>query len=100
MKTLKARKNQNNEQLPIENGKRTFRLSIIFAITVIGLMVLRAIFANLVMSDNVSSWVFSFAMQVGVMGIVPLGLYCLAFPYRQGCHRSRVLHDICVPRED
>ncbi len=43
MKTLKARKNQNNEQLPIENGKRTFRLSIIFAITVIGLMVLRAI---------------------------------------------------------
>lgn len=75
MKTLKARKNQNNEQLPIENGKRTFRLSIIFAITVIGLMVLRAIFANLVMSDNVSSWVFSFAMQVGVMGIVPLGLY-------------------------
>jgi hypothetical protein len=89
MKTLNARKENNNKPLPVDNDKRTFRLSMIFAITVMGLMVLRAIFANVVMSDNVSSWVFSFAMQVGMMGIVPIGLYMLLI---RG-NKQELIHD-------
>lgn len=71
----KSKVEKTQKVKPLSSEARTFRLSIVFCITVMGLMALRAIYSNLSLSDNVGSWIFSFAVQVGVMGIVPVGLY-------------------------
>lgn len=57
-----------------DKGK-TFRLSIMFVVPILGLMLVRAISTLLPLSDNISSWVFSFVIQVLFMGVIPFVMY-------------------------
>lgn len=54
---------------------KTFKLSVIFFISTLFLVVMRIIFSFVTLSDNISDWLFSFAVQVIGMGIIPILLY-------------------------
>lgn len=54
---------------------KTFKLSVIFFISTLFLVLMRIIFSFSNLSDNVSGWLFSFAVQVVGMGLIPLLLY-------------------------
>lgn len=72
-KTVEKKKPKIRPEL--SSAKKTLRLSIMFVVPVLGLMLVRAISSLLPLSDNVSSWVFSFVIQVVFMGIVPFLMY-------------------------
>lgn len=59
----------------LSSDKKTFRLAFMFVVPILGLMLIRAISSLLPLSDNVSSWFFSFIVQVVFMGIVPVVMY-------------------------
>jgi membrane protease YdiL (CAAX protease family) len=54
---------------------KTFKLSVIFFISTLFLVVMRIVFSFINLSDNISSWLFSFAVQVVGMGLIPILLY-------------------------
>lgn len=54
---------------------KTFKSGAIFFTTVLWLVIMRIVFGYLPMSDNASSWLFSFLVQVIGMGLIPLLLY-------------------------
>ncbi|NLL55880.1 MAG: CPBP family intramembrane metalloprotease [Clostridiales bacterium] len=54
---------------------KTFKLSVIFFISTLFLVVMRIAFTFINLSDNISSWLFSFAVQVIGMGVIPILLY-------------------------
>ncbi|MCL2630275.1 MAG: CPBP family intramembrane metalloprotease [Firmicutes bacterium] len=58
---------------------RTSKLSLIFFITILGLTLSRIISQFVNLADNYHSWLFSFLMQVGFLGVVPLVLYRVMF---------------------
>jgi len=54
---------------------KTFKTSMIFCITTVWLLVIRIIAYYVDLGDYVSSWLFSFLVQVVGMGLIPLLLY-------------------------
>lgn len=56
---------------------KTFKSCTIFFISGLWLVLARIVFSNVNLSDNLSSWLFSFIVQVIGMGIIPLTLYKL-----------------------
>jgi membrane protease YdiL (CAAX protease family) len=54
---------------------KTFKLSVIFFLSTLFLVVMRIVFSFIPLSDNVSGWLFSFAVQIVGMGLIPLLLY-------------------------
>ena len=58
---------------------KTFKLSAIMLFSVLGLQISRILFGLLPLSDNISSWLFSFIMQCGFLGLFPYLLYKACF---------------------
>lgn len=54
---------------------KTFKTSVIFSISAVWLVLMRILFSNVNIGDYVSGWLFSFAVQVIGMGVIPLTLY-------------------------
>ncbi|MDR2267497.1 MAG: CPBP family intramembrane metalloprotease [Christensenellaceae bacterium] len=54
---------------------KTFKIGIIYFISVISLVVARIVFAQINLSDNISSWTFSFIFQIVALGLIPFLLY-------------------------
>ncbi|MBO4540074.1 MAG: CPBP family intramembrane metalloprotease [Clostridia bacterium] len=54
---------------------KTFKTSMIFCITTVWLLAMRMLVANVNLGDYVSSWFFSFMVQIVGMGLIPLLLY-------------------------
>ncbi len=54
---------------------KTFKTSMIFCITTVWLLVIRILVAHVNLGDYVTSWLFSFLVQVVGMGMIPLLLY-------------------------
>jgi CAAX amino terminal protease family. len=54
---------------------KTFKLSAIFLITVVGLQIFRIVFSLINLSDNLAEWIFGFLFQAGCMGLLPALLY-------------------------
>lgn len=54
---------------------KTFKCCTIFFITSLWLVLMRMLFSFLNLSDNISSWLFSFLVQVVGMGLIPMLLY-------------------------
>lgn len=54
---------------------KTFKLGAIFFISVVWLVLMRIVVNFLNFSDNVTSWLFSFLVQVIGLGLIPLLLY-------------------------
>lgn len=77
-KKFGKKKNSVEASLPsLSDSKKTFRLSLMFVVPILGLMLVRAVSSLLPLSDNVSSWVFSFVIQVLFMGVIPFIMYRL-----------------------
>lgn len=54
---------------------KTLKLSAIFFITTLSLVLVRMLSTSLNLSDNISDWLFSFLVQVVSMGVIPIVLY-------------------------
>lgn len=54
---------------------KTFKLSVIFFLSTLFLVVARTVFGLFELSDNINSWLFSFLVQMVGMGIIPLVLF-------------------------
>ena len=54
---------------------KTFKLGGIMLTSIVGLQVIRLLFSYLNLSDNLSSWLFSTAIQCVCLGVVPYVLY-------------------------
>lgn len=54
---------------------KTFKLGVIFFLSTLFLVLMRIIFSFVTLSDNISDWLFSFAVQVIGMGAIPILLY-------------------------
>lgn len=54
---------------------KTFKLSLIFFITTVWYVLIKILAQYIPLSDNWSSWIFSFLIQIIGMGIIPILLY-------------------------
>lgn len=56
---------------------KSFKTSLIFFISVIGLSLFRIIFSFINLSDNIGGWLFSLVFQTVFLGLIPVSLYML-----------------------